>query len=213
MHEVLVLSLAAYNGATVGVVVGVLGVPKGGRVDAVRRLTAAARRGAAAAGHGEHGFLGEAHALVADTGLHAHQRLHAAQRHVGLLADVVAAHQRLQLDEAPERAQRAAGEVAAEGCLDGDGGVVVAAREAGGGGVAAGAREADHLGCRLRRGHRRLGRGRGRHGQRDGVPLLLRHGRGGRRGWCRGRRRGRGPPEQPSPPLPLPLRGVERRGT
>jgi hypothetical protein len=65
--------------------------------------------------------------------------------------------------------------------------VAVAESEAGG------AREADHLRRRrLRRGHRRLG-------QRDGVPLLVRHGRAPRLpvrvgvvwGACRCRGRGR----------------------
>jgi len=49
-----------------------------------------------------------------------------------------------------------------------------------GDGDGAGAREADHLRSCLCCGRRRLGRCRCRHGQRDGVPLLLRHGRGPR---------------------------------
>lgn len=222
--------MVAYNGAAVGgVVVGVLGVPERGRVDAVRRLATPARRGAATAtgagaGHGEHGVLREAHPLVPDARLHAHQRLHAPERHVGLLPHVVPAHQRLQLDEALERPQRAAGQVPPERGLDDDGGVVLAPHEAGAAAAArdgARARQADHLRRRLRRGYCCLGRRRGRHGQRDGVPLLLRYrpgprvrvrvglvGRRRRGSWCGGWGWGRGPPEQPSTPLlPLPLRG------
>ena len=58
------------------------------------------------------------------------------------------------------------------------GGVVLADDEAGAAAVP-GVGEADHIRRRLCCGHGGIGRGGGRHGQRDGVALLLRHGLSG----------------------------------
>uniref|UniRef100_A0A0A9ATN1 Uncharacterized protein n=1 Tax=Arundo donax TaxID=35708 RepID=A0A0A9ATN1_ARUDO len=148
------------------------------------------------------------------------ERLHAAEGVAGLPPDEVAAHQRLQLDEPPQRTQRLPRQVGSEDGLDLDRGCLLDADDGGALGPRRGRREPGGGGGGLIGRHGCLGRSRGGDGHGHGVMVRV-HPRlqepvreTALRGRVLGRpgRRRRRAPEAPSPLLLGAERGRRRRG-